>query len=709
MTFTVTISANQNSPIYTLPAGSLVSLTTSVGGAAFLQYCANIPGKLEPPVFLPAPMGGSVNGSVVSDTLSTSASVQVVVTAGTATLTTTDASIAAPPLSNVWASQNVGTSLVSASISTFMRDQYASSSPADIIPVIGKALVNRTLTTIGTAPSQEQVLLQEGNLFKTTYNGQTYYHNLYTTSNALGSFSVIGYAWALDPRAPRGTANGWTNASASAGGAALTGASVNAVLGSGSSTYNDPGSTTSVLAHSGLYVDSVNGVGYFSVVNLTTTKVSLYQFSLSFNPLLGPTLTKVSDITNTPAAWLTIAGNVTCTSTAFGNQAIVPMGGANYALIFEALASVGANNTSDWALGIALSTTGIGGPYTPSIFPLVSLQQGQIAVSLNLPSPYRARNGGPFALVENGLVVMCFHGGPPGRYQDDVYRATIPLASINADAWVYDNNAFPILRRPLSGVLVDQAVDFTAVQGPAGNWYTMIAGGNVNAGNGTLHALSLFPSLIVTDPVSGRAVAVQRPTDQEEPLGVWNAIDAGNTALTLNNRDWVYYNTGLGTKTFSLPKCNSGAVCRVSAFGNGGGSMIVAAQSGDVFSAGNNVGNQRLVVPPGGTVEFYGVNAGGGNGLWLPMQMLPLGSPPAAAAISVTASPFTYTNVQTGQTLGIQEVNIIGGTITSIVKNRSAGGTFTYPAGTQVVNLAPADSVVVTYTVAPTMQQFQMS
>src|SRR3990167_3236250 len=76
-------------------------------------------------------------------------------------------------------------------------------------------------------------------------------------------------------------------------------------------------------------------------------------------------------------------------------------------------------------------------------------------------------------------------------------------------------------------------------------------------------------------------------------------------------------------------------------------------------------------------------------------------NPQGVAAITVTASPFTYTNND-----GVpEEVHIDGGTITTVVKNAITLYSFGGTAARCAVWLEPGEALTVTYTVAPTMNK----
>ena len=76
-------------------------------------------------------------------------------------------------------------------------------------------------------------------------------------------------------------------------------------------------------------------------------------------------------------------------------------------------------------------------------------------------------------------------------------------------------------------------------------------------------------------------------------------------------------------------------------------------------------------------------------------------NPQGVAAITVTASPFTYTNSD-----GVpEEVHIDGGTITTVVKNAITLYSFGGTAARCAVWLEPGEALTVTYTGAPTMNK----
>jgi hypothetical protein len=79
--------------------------------------------------------------------------------------------------------------------------------------------------------------------------------------------------------------------------------------------------------------------------------------------------------------------------------------------------------------------------------------------------------------------------------------------------------------------------------------------------------------------------------------------------------------------------------------------------------------------------------------------LLPLG----ASAITVGASPFTYTNSDPYP----ENVVISGGTLSAVALQRGATSSNSV-AGDQIVYLAQGDAVIVTYTSAPTMEKFPL-
>jgi hypothetical protein len=75
-------------------------------------------------------------------------------------------------------------------------------------------------------------------------------------------------------------------------------------------------------------------------------------------------------------------------------------------------------------------------------------------------------------------------------------------------------------------------------------------------------------------------------------------------------------------------------------------------------------------------------------------------NPQGTAAITVTASPFTYTAGPTPEV-----VYLVGGTVTFIVKNGITLGTGTSATVPVAIPLQPNEAVVITYSVAPTMNK----
>lgn len=73
-----------------------------------------------------------------------------------------------------------------------------------------------------------------------------------------------------------------------------------------------------------------------------------------------------------------------------------------------------------------------------------------------------------------------------------------------------------------------------------------------------------------------------------------------------------------------------------------------------------------------------------------------VGKPDSIAAVTVTASPFTYTASGPGF------VSIIGGTFSAATLNR-AGTAIAFGTTTRAIPVGQGDKVTVTYTVAPTI------
>ena len=79
-------------------------------------------------------------------------------------------------------------------------------------------------------------------------------------------------------------------------------------------------------------------------------------------------------------------------------------------------------------------------------------------------------------------------------------------------------------------------------------------------------------------------------------------------------------------------------------------------------------------------------------------------SPEAVVTPTVGASPYTYTNV----TPGLQDLRIVGGTYSAVQFVRG-GVTTNYAATSTGVLLAPGDSAIITYSVAPVLRVTQLT
>jgi len=74
-------------------------------------------------------------------------------------------------------------------------------------------------------------------------------------------------------------------------------------------------------------------------------------------------------------------------------------------------------------------------------------------------------------------------------------------------------------------------------------------------------------------------------------------------------------------------------------------------------------------------------------------------SAPQTVGITVGASPFTYVNSSGAN----REIYVIGGTVSMISKKRGTGTATTVGVTAGMVDLSPDDSIIVTYSAAPTM------
>ena len=120
---------------------------------------------------------------------------------------------------------------------------------------------------------------------------------------------------------------------------------------------------------------------------------------------------------------------------------------------------------------------------------------------------------------------------------------------------------------------------------------------------------------------------------------------------------------------------------------SGWGINVIAGTSNNYQIINNDVrGNTTGSISDAGTGATKNISANLGY------------NPVGASAITVTASPFTYTAGGSPET-----VYIIGGTITAIAVGAAARAV---DIATKTVNLEPGDIVKVTYTAAPTMEKY---
>jgi hypothetical protein len=170
-------------------------------------------------------------------------------------------------------------------------------------------------------------------------------------------------------------------------------------------------------------------------------------------------------------------------------------------------------------------------------------------------------------------------------------------------------------------------------------------------------------------------------------VSINNSDFSGNSMTTLNTYSGITVGSGIGA--FSITGCRSG---QAENFGvtQARGILINAGASNNYSITGNDLrGNNiaPLLDLGTGTTKLINNNLGY--------------NPLPSTAITVTASPFTYTN-NTGALIAVQ---VVGGTVSAIsVETQGLGsvvaGQFMVPQGA---------AIVVTYTVAPTMVTYGLS
>lgn len=110
----------------------------------------------------------------------------------------------------------------------------------------------------------------------------------------------------------------------------------------------------------------------------------------------------------------------------------------------------------------------------------------------------------------------------------------------------------------------------------------------------------------------------------------------------------------------------------------------------------NLVADNQLTAGLSGTIQSDG--GGTGSNKWINNIGF---NPQGVAGITVTSSPFTYTNIDSVPEL----ISIDGGTVTTVAKNSTTLYNFGATTARCAIWLEPGEAVTVTYTVTPTMNK----
>jgi hypothetical protein len=258
---------------------------------------------------------------------------------------------------------------------------------------------------------------------------------------------------------------------------------------------------------------------------------------------------------------------------------------------------------------------------------------------------------------------------------------------------------------------------FDAV-GPVGTTYQSTQTGLVINGTGGGQT-SVWLNRILVDSSTGNGILLNNITNLQanwlEAFG--NLGYAISMATILNgNISNTFAAGGVGLtgasasqNGISCSPCNNVNLNGVFSSGHTGHGLSIAGSSSGVSVSGlqsfNNigfglvlVGTADNVVVEGGSVSGNtgGAVFNGASGTHNKVQDITGFNPVGGAAITVAASPFTYT-----ASISPETVYIKAGTISSVVV---AGQTIATAAGSPItVQLGANESVVVTYTVVPTM------
>lgn len=447
--------------------------------------------------------------------------------------------------------------LIPASLSASVQDIYPSPSPADRTAIIGPA--------VGGLNAWEGQICQEPNGFFS--NG--FWHQLYTGGNA--AVQSIGYAYASTPTGP------WTRPNP------------NPVIGNG----NGGLTAGQYCAHTGMLIEN-NTIYIITSVSPNTGGCLLFSAPLNFSVLTGPTFSLVGTIFTRPGSTLSWGNFGLC------RNPFAP----GYALFYEILLGTGA-----YCIGVATSTaTSLNGAPT---FTNVSTTIAALISNMTYYGASAILTGGPCVVIENGAIVLYYHGGPqPGSAPTDVFRAVCTDPTFVA--WKNWDNGYPAMRRN-SKYEIDQVADTSLAQGPGGDWWIFNTAYDNKSALSNVEATPCYRSTTVTS--NGSKTYLNKTSDIFADRG-YNATilpSALTTTYSPLNADSLLFNLANSSVTVTLPKASFGSYVRIGAFNGAASHAVVVNPNGtDVLLGGDRV-------LPGQQVTYRADNIGFWNADCPPM------------------------------------------------------------------------------------------
>ena len=199
-----------------------------------------------------------------------------------------------------------------------------------------------------------------------------------------------------------------------------------------------------------------------------------------------------------------------------GNIAVIPYGGTYYMFLEYILSPY------SYSVGLYSCATA-GGTYTSVVHPLNSLRQSIPMLTVSHTN-YFSTNGPWVGIDEDGQTLVMFHhsctSGSGLNVPTDIFRATIPLASIATDGWTPSNQGWPVVTRTAPGEITQVGDPFIYRPSTGGRYMFYNGTCSLNGvGNSQMYITSLKPNKMVYDGYSWRNAEVT--SDYIYPAAEW--------------------------------------------------------------------------------------------------------------------------------------------------------------------------------------------